>query len=89
MDALLGFNGLTNAADQILEETLFENISDNCFPVFREFITTIAIPKGVKGITPIKTEFKIEDFQKGMRDWKESTSTLPSGRHLGHYRIQS
>ena len=26
MEALLGFNGLTNAADQILEETLFENI---------------------------------------------------------------
>ena len=27
-----------------------------------------------------------EEFKEGFKHWKETTSTLPSGRHLGHYR---
>ena len=29
----------------------------------------------------------IEDFDSRMRKWRESTSTSPSGRHLGHYKV--
>ena len=29
-----------------------------------------------------------EDFQKGIRKWKETTTTSSSGRHLGHYHAQ-
>jgi hypothetical protein len=29
--------------------------------------------------------FSFDDFKDAMRRWKESTSTSPSGRHLGHY----
>ena len=28
-----------------------------------------------------------EDFDGKMRKWKETTSTSPSGRHLGHYKV--
>ena len=28
-----------------------------------------------------------EDFDSRMRKWRESTSTSPSGRHLGHYKV--
>ena len=29
----------------------------------------------------------IKDFKKAMRMWKERTSTSPSSRHLGHYKV--
>ena len=32
MKYLLGFNGLTEAADQILEGTLFHSTDEECFP---------------------------------------------------------
>ena len=28
----------------------------------------------------------VEDFKKWVQCWKETTSTSPSGRHLGHYK---
>jgi hypothetical protein len=34
----------------------------------------------------IETEISEADFISGFKDWKESTSTSPSGRHLGHYK---
>jgi hypothetical protein len=27
-----------------------------------------------------------DDFRKTLQKWKETTSTSPSGRHLGHYK---
>ena len=27
-----------------------------------------------------------DDIKKGFKSWKESTTTSPSGRHLGHYK---
>jgi hypothetical protein len=44
MKYLLGFNGLTEAADQILEGTLFHNTDKECFPGVREFVAAMAIP---------------------------------------------
>ena len=34
---------------------------------------------------PIDITF--EEFMKGFRKWSEDTSTSPSGRHLGHYKV--
>ena len=28
-----------------------------------------------------------DEFDSKMRKWKETTSTSPSGRHLGHYKV--
>lgn len=36
-------------------------------------------------ISPTITQ---EDFGQGIRKWKESTTTSPSGRHLGHHHAQ-
>ena len=36
--------------------------------------------------TSISTHISTDDVQKGFGKWKESTSTSPSGRHLGHYK---
>jgi hypothetical protein len=34
----------------------------------------------------IETTITPSDVQKGFSQWKEQTSTSPSGRHLGHYK---
>ena len=41
----------------------------------------------MKDLAPLNTQIKLEDFTKGIREWKESTSTSPTGRHLGHYKV--
>ena len=35
---------------------------------------------------PIDTEVTEQAFRQGINGWKESTSTSPSRRHLGHYK---
>ena len=36
----------------------------------------------------ISTELDQQTFSHGIQKWKETTSTSPSGRHLGHYHAQ-
>ena len=36
----------------------------------------------------IKTLLTPHDFRQSVQNWKERTSTSPSGRHLGHYHAQ-
>jgi hypothetical protein len=37
-------------------------------------------------IEPNSDKIGIEDWTNRLKDWKESTSTLPSGLHLGHFK---
>jgi hypothetical protein len=41
-------------------------------------------PSNVPEISAFITN--LEDFKKCMQHWKETTSTSPLGRHLGHYK---
>lgn len=75
MKDLLGFNGLTEAADKILDGTLFHNVDEMCFPGVKELVASMAIPTELKGIKQLNTERSIADFKKGIKGWKESTST--------------
>ena len=54
--------------------------------LLREFLTSFAIPDNVKCKKPISTEITTKDVEHGFKTWKETTSTSPSGRHLGHYK---
>jgi hypothetical protein len=38
-------------------------------------------------VPEISAFISLEDFKKCVQQWKETTSTSPSGRHLGHYKI--
>jgi hypothetical protein len=51
-----------------------------------EFLASFAIPLRVQGRDPIDTVLTELDVLKGFQSWKETTSTSPSGRHLGHYK---
>jgi hypothetical protein len=35
----------------------------------------------------IESDLSYEEFVRGMKKWNERTTTSPSGRHLGHYKI--
>ena len=48
MKDLLGYNGISKSADQILEGTLFENLDEECFPGVKEFIVAMATPPSLK-----------------------------------------
>lgn len=52
----------------------------------REFLASFTIPPTVQAAGTIPTEITADDVIYGFRKWRESTSTSPSGRHLGHYR---
>ena len=40
-----------------------------------------------KQLPKISSTITQHEFIIGMRKWKERTSTSPSSRHLGHYRV--
>jgi hypothetical protein len=59
------------------------------------YTTTVGIPqctallqacKATADLDTILAELTIEDFQGKIKAWKETTSTSPSGRHLGRYK---
>jgi hypothetical protein len=52
----------------------------------REFLASFATPSTVKLHGEIPSEVSEADICRGFRTWSESTSTSPSGRHLGHYK---
>ena len=56
MQDLLGFHGLTQAADQILRGTLFENYDTDCFPGVKEFVSAMIIPKEMTNLTKITAD---------------------------------
>ena len=80
---MVGYSGLTEEADVIVEGDCNEYLG---IPMSREtqvFLEECRRPLTVK---PIDTIISVEDYIKAVKAWKETTSTSPSGRHLGHYR---
>ena len=50
------------------------------------FLASFTIPENVHESPPISTTLSEADVSKGFKRWRESTTTSPSGRHLGHYK---
>jgi hypothetical protein len=80
----LGFHGLNPAATSVLDGVIPPNwnIQD---PILLEFFKSFARPPQAIA-NPINSEITLKDFADGVKGWHESTSTSPSGRHLGHYK---
>ena len=59
---------------------------DEKFPLeAKELLLQMQRPKELK--EAIKDETTIEDFRTYIKNMKERTSSSPSGRHYGHYKI--
>ena len=54
--------------------------------LLQEFLSSFAKPESINTMDPISTHITEEDVKFGFGKWEESTSTSPSGRHLGHYK---
>jgi hypothetical protein len=80
---LVGFDGLTEQADAIISG---ECISHMGIPMNREFQVFLEECKRPSNVPEISAFISLEDFKKYVKRWKETTSTSPSGRHLGHYK---
>ena len=82
---LVGFEGLTAEEANAI-------INGNCIDYMlgipmsnklKVFLKEYNRPKHLQEILAIISD---DDFQQTVKKWKESTSTSPSGRHLGHYK---
>jgi hypothetical protein len=54
--------------------------------LLKEFLASFAIPKHVEEAGYIDTDITEDEVKWGFTKWTESTTTSPSGRHLGHYK---
>ncbi len=54
--------------------------------LLREFLASFVIPNTIQEKDPINISITSDDISKGFKGWKETTSTSPLGRHLGHYK---
>ena len=80
---LVGYDGLTTQATSIVEGG---NLDDLGIPMSRELSVFLEECQRTPSVEPISTIISPEDFVLTVKAWKETTSTSPSGRHLGHYR---
>ena len=81
----LTFSSLSEESEALLAGTIPDEWcgSDNHL---RQFLASFAIPSNVKSNEEIPTSISHDDIIYGFQGWKETTSTSPSGRHLGHYK---
>ena len=81
----LTFTSLSDEAEQVLRGSIPEEwYGDRT--LLREFLASFQIPDSVLEGKPIKMEISNDDIVKGFTSWRETTTTSPSGRHLGHYK---
>jgi hypothetical protein len=82
--SLVGWHGTSESSDAILDGTVTTDEVAQCTEA------TLAILKALqqKLAEPdsIAIRITVEDLRAGFKAWRETTSTSPSGRHLGYYR---
>ena len=81
------FSGLSVSADEILSGKAPPEWSDDDLAM-REFLASFAIPQSVRETGEIPCEITNDDVVRGFGSWRETTSTSPSGRHLGLYKAE-
>jgi hypothetical protein len=80
---LLGYDGLTEEASAIVSGTC---ISYMGIPMSRELQTFLEECRRPGSVKEVSSFITIDAFTETVKEWKETTSTSPSGRHLGHYK---
>ena len=70
----------TSAAEQILEGEYTANITTS------QLHNLLSACKACNPLDSISHEVTMEEFKGKMKAWRESTTTSPSGRHLGRYK---
>jgi hypothetical protein len=79
----VGFDGLTEQADAFIRGECSSHMGISMNRELQVFLEECKRPSNVPEISAIISP---EDFKKCVKRWKETMSTSPSGRHLGHYQ---
>jgi hypothetical protein len=80
---MVGYDGLPEEADNIVSGFCIEHMG---LSMSRELQVFLEECKRPASVVDIKSSITVDEFKSNVKKWKESTSTSPSGRHLGHYR---
>ena len=80
---LLGYSGLTEEATAIISGECIAHIGP---PMCRELQVFLEECRRPESVQDINHTISGKEFTDAIKAWKETTSTSPSGRHLGHYR---
>jgi hypothetical protein len=79
----LGFEGTNDASINLLKgklPTSFSTCDDTTQLILEKFMLPPTIP-------PLDSNITFCEFKNALKKWDEHTTTSPSGRHLGHYRV--
>lgn len=87
---IIGYTGMSQGAQDVVDGTFLEkyrNDLNDILPETEQVICELAMSEEIQ-VLGKKIECKIseDDFITGFKCWKESTSTSPSGHHLGNYK---
>ena len=78
----LGYDSQTETAKQILQGEYQYSGGDSNVQLLLKYLNYTEDIEQLK----VETTISEEDFRSKMSVWRESTSTSPSGLHLGHYK---
>jgi hypothetical protein len=78
------YDGINAATKQLILEGKIPLEIQNLSPHIDKLLDQLA---SGNNLPTIQTDILYEDFYKGMVKWNERTTTSPSGRHLGHYKV--
>jgi hypothetical protein len=81
---------MSKAAREVVDGSFLDKDGDelgHILPETEQVIKEVAMPEEIRVLgKKIECEISKEDFISGIKCWKESTLTSPSGCHLGHYK---
>jgi hypothetical protein len=84
LKSMLGYEGTSIIATNLIFDRTrppeFENLPDHV----KDIINKLSDGQRIK---PITNTITFEEFCSGFRVWNERTTTSPSNRHLGHYKL--
>jgi hypothetical protein len=87
---LIGYTSMSKAAREVVDGSFLDKYGNklgHILPETEQVIKELAMPEEIRVLgKKIECEISEEDFISRIKCWKESTSTSPSGQHLGGTR---
>jgi hypothetical protein len=84
IQSILGYEGTNIIAQNLIFKQQWPEEFNNLPKYVKEILLKLGDGQQLKAIP---NNIAFEEFCNGFRVWKERTTTSPSGRHLGHYKL--
>jgi hypothetical protein len=83
MKELFGYHGTNTMTTNLLERSI---IPPEC-ELENEYVQMLVGKLSSGKVVEISDDISFEEFKEALDTWSEKTTTSPSGRHLGHYKL--